>query len=371
MRILFASPYKNTTGGISRWAQNIIHYYQSHHSEIDIDILSFDDTREHPAEYYISKNNIQRVARGIRLYGRAIKELCCNIKDNQYDVLHISSSATWGLVRDIIMIHIAHLKGIQCVIHFHFGRIPDLSIQRNWEWKLLKYIVGIADKTIVMDMTSYNTLIANNCNRVEYVPNPLSPTVSNIINEQNDVNRKHNVIMFAGQCVQAKGIYELVDACRTIPNIELHMYGAITKSVEGELRMKWDSPNSILQIMGNRPYNEVITAMSQCGVFVLPTYTEGFPNVILESMACGCAIITTPVGSIPEMLATEDNNHFGLLVQPQNIEDLKTAIIKMLSDKAFANECRSNVQQRVYERYNIESVCAKITRIWESLAQIQ
>lgn len=367
MRILFATPYKNVTGGISRWAQNIINYYQSNHSEIDIDILSFDDTKKHDAEYYISKSRLQRVFRGIRLYGRAIKEMCRKSRDKQYNVLHISSSATWGLVRDIIMIHIAHLKGIKCVVHFHFGRIPDLSKQRNWEWKLLKYVVGIADRTIVMDMSSYNTLIANNCNHIEYVPNPLSPNISNIINGQKDIKRKHNVLVFAGQCVQAKGIYELVEACRTIPNIELQMYGAITKSVEDELRMKWDSPNSILQIMGNRPYNEVIAAMNQCGVFVLPTYTEGFPNVILESMACGCAIITTPVGAIPEMLAMEDSKHFGILVQPQNSDELRTAIIKMLSDESFANECRSNVQHRVYKRYNIESVCSKITRIWESL----
>lgn len=367
MRILFASPYKNVTGGISRWAQNIVHYYQSNHSEIDIDILSFDDTKEHDAEYYISKSRLQRVFRGIRLYGRAIKEMHNKTRKNKYDIIHISSSATWGLVRDVIMIHIAHLKGIKCVIHFHFGRIPDLSKQRNWEWKLLKYVVGIADRTIVMDMSSYNTLIANNCNHIEYVPNPLSPNISNIINGQKDIKRKHNVLVFAGQCVQAKGIYELVEACRTIPNIELQMYGAITKSVEDELRMKWDSPNSILQIMGNRPYNEVIAAMNQCGVFVLPTYTEGFPNVILESMACGCAIITTPVGAIPEMLAMEDSKHLGILVQPQNSDELRTAIIKMLSDESFANECRSNVQHRVYKRYNIESVCSKITRIWESL----
>lgn len=371
MRILFASPYKNVTGGISRWAQNIVHYYQSNHSEIDIDILSFDDTKEHDAEYYISKSRLQRVFRGIRLYGRAIKEMHNKTRKNKYDIIHISSSATWGLLRDIVMIHIAHLKGIKCVIHFHFGRIPDLAKQCNWEWKLLRSVVDAADRTIVMDISSYNTLISNKCKRVEYVPNPLSPSVSNIINEQNVTNRKSNVLMFAGQCVRAKGIYELVEACRTIPNIVLQLYGAITKSVEEDLQKRWDSTNSILRIMGNRPYKEVIVAMHQCGVFVLPTYTEGFPNVILESMACGCAIVTTPVGSIPEMLEVENDKHFGIMVPPQNVEDLKNAIIKMLSDKSFADECRSNVQQRVYERYNIEAVCHKITHIWRNLVQIQ
>ena len=105
--------------------------------------------------------------------------------------------------------------------------------------------------------------------------------------------------------------------------------------------------------------------MCQCDVFVLPTYTEGFPNVILESMACGCAIVATPVGAIPEMLEEENNNHYGVMVEPRNVEQLKAGIEKMLSDVDFKNECRANVQQRVIERYNIDSVWRQMTGIWK------
>ena len=41
---------------------------------------------------------------------------------------------------------------------------------------------------------------------------------------------------------------------------------------------------------------------AQADLFVFPSYSEGFPNVILESMAAGCAIVTTNVGAIPQML---------------------------------------------------------------------
>ena len=104
--------------------------------------------------------------------------------------------------------------------------------------------------------------------------------------------------------------------------------------------------------------------MCECDVFVLPTYTEGFPNVILESMACGCAIVTTPVGAIPEMLGEEDGKSYGLMVEPRNVEQLRAAIEKMLSDEEFKAACRENAQQRVNERYNMSSVWQQMVGVW-------
>ena len=367
MKVLLATPHKNVTGGISRWAQNIISFYRETASEVDMDILSFDEAKEHKAEYFISKGYFKRVIRGVRVYGRAIKVLLRKIKKDKYDVIHIASSATWGLLRDIVIIQIAHRKGIKCVVHFHFGRIPELSQRRNWEWRLLKHVVKKADKTVVMDKLSYDTLTLNDFNNVEYVPNPLSPTVNDIIKDYKGQTRSNNVVMFAGQCVQEKGIYELIEACNSIPNVELRIYGAITKQVEDELRKKWESKHSTLHIMGNRPFEEIIGAMSMCGVFVLPSYTEGFPNVILESMACGCAIVTTPVGAISEMLEEEDGKSFGIMVEPRNVGQLEDAIKKMLSDTEFREKCQVNAQQRVNKRYSLDSICPKITAIWKDV----
>ena len=105
--------------------------------------------------------------------------------------------------------------------------------------------------------------------------------------------------------------------------------------------------------------------MLSCDIFVLPTYTEGFPNVILESMACGCAIVTTPVGAIPEMLEEENGKQYGILVSPQNVQELKEGIEKMLNNETLKQECRKNVQQRVNERYNIDTVWKQMSKIWE------
>ena len=366
MKVLFATSYGCATGGISRWAEHIINHYQSTSSDIEIEVLPLNDTKEHNVEDFISKTPINRVLMGVRKYMYASKLLWRKIRHTKYDILHVASSATLGLLKDIVMTKIAHKYGVKCVIHFHFGRIPELAKKRNWEWKLLCYVVKKADKTIVIDQMSYNTLLANGCERVEYIPNPLSMVVNEIASEYQKTIRQTRMLMFAGQCVPEKGIYELVEACSSLHNVELKMYGAIKPYIAEDLKSRWNSTSSTLHILGNRPFCEIIADMCRCGVFILPTYSEGFPNVILESMACGCAIVTTPVGAIPEMLEEKDGKHYGIMVEPRNINQLRNAIDKMLSDAKFRTECEANVKQRVNERYNIESVWRKMVEMWRS-----
>lgn len=165
-----------------------------------------------------------------------------------------------------------------------------------------------------------------------------------------------------GHCIATKGVYELVEACNSIKNIRLVLLGAIKDDVKQELQTvggDW------IEIMGEQPYEEVIREMLKCDVFVLPTYTEGFPNVILEAMACGCAIVTTPVGAIPEMLDEENGKSYGLMVDPKDSEHLKEAIDRMLNNQAFKDACGNNARVRVIERYSMTKVWEQLTAIWE------
>ena len=365
MRVLLATPFNCVSGGISRWASNIINYYNGLRTDVELDILPMNDTKVRAAEDFVGSSPIQRVARGLRTYGRAVKILHNKLECAKYDILHIASSASISLLKDIVMMQIARKRGVKSVLHFHFGRIPDLSKKCNWEWKILLRAVKMSNRTIVIDRQSYDVLIASGCSNIDYVPNPLSPVICEIVSSV-EMERKPNMLLFVGQCLPTKGVYELVEACSSIPNIELCMLGAIADSVSQELTAMWNS-SSTLNIVGNIPFEEVIKMMCQCDIFVLPTYTEGFPNVILESMACGCAIVTTPVGAIPEMLEEENGKHYGLMVEPRNVEQLKYSIEKMLSDIDYKNECRTNVQQRVNERYNIDSVWRQMVDVWRGL----
>lgn len=361
MKVLLATPYGINAGGIARWAEHIVNFYNKKGYN-DCEMILFPMGRKYED---IHKSKFSRIKSGVRDYLIYIRKLNTTFKESSYDLLHLVSSASISLIKDIVMLRLAKKRKIKTVVHFRFGRIPELSIKRNWEWKLICKVVALSDTAIVIDKASLETLQNTGYKNVVFLPNPVAPMISEIIEENIDKKREPRTLLFAGHGLKTKGIYELVDACSQMSNIKLKMIGTIQDDVKKELYEKVNDADW-LEVCGEQPFKRVIEEMLSCDLFVLPTYTEGFPNVILESMACGCAIVTTLVGAIPEMLEEENGKHYGILVPPKNIEELKIGIEQMLNNEELKEECRKNVQQRVNERYNIDAVWKQMVNIWNN-----
>lgn len=369
MKVLFVAPFDGVTGGILRWAEHLFNYYQTlDDSDIKMDKFSIG------RKYAVNKGQpIKRIINAIKDYGRTIRDYKHCLRNNKYDIAHISTSASLSLLKDMLMIRIAHRCGTKTVIHFHFGRIPELQKQNNWEWKLMKKVISLSDSVIVMTESSHKTLTDCGYSNIHLVPNPLSPAVTDYIRKHPDKDRIPGTILFVGHVIKTKGVEELVDACGHIENVKLKIIGHAADDMKSLLRQKainCKGDDSWLELTGELPYEQVLDQMQRCDVFVLPTYTEGFPNVILESMACGCAIVTTKVGAIPEMLKEDDSGKYGILIEPANTKELESAIKTMLGDENLKNQCRQNIQRRVFERYSISIIWNKLQKLWYSISKL-
>ena len=358
MKVLLAAPMKGVQGGITRWTQHIMRFYESNELE-DVKFELIDVGRD---EFYVNMPLWKQVAKSTAFYWKIRRKFVKLIDDNKYDACYITTSASFSFIKDIVLLREAKKRGIKTIINFHFGRIPELSKKNNWEWKLIKMVLSLADRAVVLDKASYQTLRDKGYPNVEILPNPVAPVVSEIVKYNSALTRENGYVLFTGHVIKTKGVFELLEACSKIDGIRLKLVGLATENICKEIRNIYGEPEW-LEICGEMPYEEVIKEMMKCDVFVLPTYTEGFPNVILEAMASGCAIVTTPVGAISEMLEDDEKGSYGVLVNPKNSSDLENAIASLLHDENKKNEMRNNVQLRVNERYNIETVFNNIVSI--------
>ena len=366
IKVLLAAPKGNVTGGISRWTRHVMSYYSTHGND-GVRLELCDMAR---SEYVGDDAGIfKRIVPALKDYRKLLREYRAAVKRGKYDVVHITSSASLGLIRDLCLIRMAHKCGAKAIIHFRFGRTPELSQQRNWEWKLLKKVVRSSDISIFIDERSYRAIKDAGLNNVELLPNPIAPATLKVINGKKLINDsdKHG-LLFVGHCIKTKGIFELVEACKEIANIRVKMIGAVEDDVRKQLKQRAGG-GDWLDIVGEMPYEDVINEMMQCSVFVLPTYTEGFPNVILEAMACGCPIVTTDVGAIPEMLDIEDGQYYGICVKPKDVKELRKAVFKMLDDRRYAENCGNNARKRVNDLYSMPKVWARMVEIWKDAAR--
>ena len=155
IKILLVSPFKGTVGGISKWTGHILKYYNSISIKDEIDLDQFYVTGK---SVHGDTSKVNRLLVGIIKYIPFLTELKQRLKASEYNVVHFTSSASISLIRDYFAIKIARKYGVKTIIHFRFGRIPELQIRSNWEWRMIKKVITLSDKTIVIDSTSFSTL---------------------------------------------------------------------------------------------------------------------------------------------------------------------------------------------------------------------
>lgn len=173
------------------------------------------------------------------------------------------------------------------------------------------------------------------------------------LNETPAPSAQQRKFVFVGRFERRKGIKELHAAIAKIgyaDNYQFHFAGEVPQT----RRLK----------QMNVKYHGVITEagkmrelLRNCEVLVCPSYSEGMPNVIMEALASGCAVIATDVGAVSLMV----NDANGLLIQPGNASQLGAAIRKMTDmEPAQLDHMRREAVRTVRENFLWETVAGKL-----------
>ena len=160
--------------------------------------------------------------------------------------------------------------------------------------------------------------------------------------EENDF-----VFIFVGRLVRDKGINELIAAFSNI-NLNLNLKLLLVGPLEAELDPLL--PQTLQEIATNpniisvgfqkdvRPYFLLSDAL------IFPSYREGFPNVVLQSLALQVPAIVTDINGSNEIITHGKN---GLIVPPKNASELQKAMERLLTDRELRESLRAYSQQSI------------------------
>lgn len=104
---------------------------------------------------------------------------------------------------------------------------------------------------------------------------------------------------------------------------------------------------SRVRFVGNQ--TEVAPWLRACDLFVLPSFAnEGVPQALMQAMACGLAVVTTPIGSITEIVTDDET---GVLVAAKDAPALRTAISALLRDGTRRERLGTRARTVALERF--------------------
>lgn len=369
-KVLFCSPYSYgenvISGGISIWGKIIVDYSQIANDEsLEIIPISFDRKRK---VMEVNDFGFKRFYSGFREISKKCKEVRKKMDYHKPDVMHLCTSASLGLLKDFLLLRLASHKNIKKVLHLHFGRVPDLVKKNNWEWKLLSKVLKMSDKVIAMDKKTYRVLCQKGFDNIVYVPNPLSLDIIDKVKEfEVTIHRVPKQLLFVGHALKTKGVYELVEGCVGVEGINLRLVGKISSEIKNDLFVLAQKRDNAewLTFVGEISHDDVLKELMAADAFVFPSYTEGFPNVILEAMACGCPIAASNVGAIPEMLNIEEDA-CGICYEAKSFSKVRDAVKILMNDAEQKNRFAEKAKKRVNDMYAVPVVWRQLVKVWKA-----
>lgn len=203
-------------------------------------------------------------------------------------------------------------------------------------------------------ITSVSQYTATITQRIFHLTQPITTLYNGIeVNSLKKQKREDNLVIFTGSLVSTKGVFSLMKAWnivrKQILTAQLEMYGKGKTQSLIDLLDK-EAISSVI-FHGHTSRGQLFNQLSKATLAVFPSYAETFGLTAVEAMSVGCPTIFTERTTGPEII---DNKVDGVLVDPDNYNEIAEEIINILSSKELQEKYSIGGRKKVEEKFNIQ-----------------
>ena len=319
------------------------------------------------ADRYVLKHIISHVeGSALEKFSYLFKSLFQFLASSNIALVHVHTASDASFYRKSLFVWGAALKGIPVVMHVHGADFDSFYLSSRFK-RYFKNTFGACKNVIVLsnfwkvffekNMALKNTVVLYNAVNCEHF-------LSSATAPKNIKN-----FLFLGRLGERKGIYDLVKAIDILVNKDgiksLKFYFAgdgevaeVTKLVE-DLQLK-----AYIEILGWVDNDLKPQILKKSDTVVLPSYNEGLPVALLEAMAAGKIILSTPVGGIPDLI-TEGVN--GFLIQPGDINGLVSNIKHIAHHPIEMAAIANNNIKKINKEFNSKNIDLQLFGMYDRI----
>jgi Glycosyltransferase len=278
----------------------------------------------------------------------------CHLADKfKPDVVHLMTPAGIGVAG----LKYAHERDLPLVSSFTtsfdaYLKYYKIDIFQNLIWSFFKWFHNSCDINLCPSQDTINTLESRRIRNIKLMSRGIDTDVFNPLFKSGDIKKDLNTeekmaFLYVGRLAAEKDLDILMESIRNINGI----YPGLTRFViagDGPYAscMKKTAPDNVLftgYIKGER----LSSIYASCDVFVFPSSTETFGNVVLEAMASGLPVIAVNSGGVKNSII---NGYNGILCDSRDVGSFTRAICRFIEDKTLAGNLGINARQYTLDK---------------------
>ncbi len=306
-----------------------------------------------------------------------LSRFCYQISKSRPDIVYLITTADTAIYRDGFFMLVAWFCRCRILLHLHgtgASRPAQKWASRGFHRAIVRRITSLSNYIIVPTDIDLISL------REVYLVKVHSEVVRNITNVPEHYRRSlerskresiSTLLTAIGRLCELKGAWDLLEAFALVvakePTTQLTWIGLGAFPSDDEFARMLSASLGIsdhVRFAGNLSDEEKFFELSQADIFVLPTHSEGFPLSLLEGMAMGLPVVTTPVGGIPEVVKDGVN---GYLVPPKDIEMLAKQILTLVKEPDKRQQMGEENAKLYWEQLSSHKVVDRIHTLLREL----